>query len=140
MPISLFLQTRRSMLYNFFKSNSSSINKFYRDCQVLSIALNSIGLENVCLHGFMRQKERVAALGRFKSKIVRILIATDGISLHPLVFSCINFSPFSRQQRLGYSKRATCFKSSSSEISKRVCASSRPNGKSWKKWIGNFNF
>lgn len=44
---------------------------------MLSIALNSVGLENVCLHGFMRQKERVAALGRFKSNIVRILIATD---------------------------------------------------------------
>lgn len=49
----------------------------FRDCQVLSIALNSVGLDNVCLHGFMRQKERVAALSRFKSNIVRILIATD---------------------------------------------------------------
>ena len=48
-----------------------------KDCQVLSIALNSVGLDNVCLHGFMRQKERVAALSKFKSNIVRILIATD---------------------------------------------------------------
>jgi ATP-dependent RNA helicase DDX49/DBP8 len=48
-----------------------------KDCQVLSLALNSIGLENVCLHGFMRQKERVAALHKFKSKIVKVLIATD---------------------------------------------------------------
>lgn len=48
-----------------------------KDCQVLSLALNSIGLENVCLHGFMRQKERVAALSKFKSKIVKVLIATD---------------------------------------------------------------
>lgn len=48
-----------------------------KDCQVLSIALNSVGLENVCLHGFMRQKERVAALNKFKSNIVRILIGTD---------------------------------------------------------------
>lgn len=44
---------------------------------MLSIALNSVGLENVCLHGFLRQKERVAALSRFKSNHVRILIATD---------------------------------------------------------------
>lgn len=44
---------------------------------MLSVALNSIGLDNVCLHGFMRQKERVAALNRFKSNIVRVLIATD---------------------------------------------------------------
>jgi ATP-dependent RNA helicase DDX49/DBP8 len=50
---------------------------FFRDCQVLSIALNSVGLDNVCLHGFMRQKERVAALSKFKSNIVRVLIATD---------------------------------------------------------------
>lgn len=39
--------------------------------------LNAIGLENVCLHGFMRQKERVAALNKFKSNHVRIIIATD---------------------------------------------------------------
>nr|XP_019536690.2 probable ATP-dependent RNA helicase Dbp45A [Aedes albopictus]XP_019543103.2 probable ATP-dependent RNA helicase Dbp45A [Aedes albopictus] len=48
-----------------------------KDCQVLSITLNSIGFDNVCLHGFLRQKERVAALNRFKSKHVRVLIATD---------------------------------------------------------------
>lgn len=44
---------------------------------MLSIALNAVGLENVCLHGFLRQKERVAALNKFKSNLVRILIATD---------------------------------------------------------------
>lgn len=44
---------------------------------MLSIALNSVGLENVCLHGFLRQKQRVSALSRFKSNHVRILIATD---------------------------------------------------------------
>ncbi|CAO1315564.1 unnamed protein product [Diamesa hyperborea] len=48
-----------------------------KDCQVLSLALNSVGLDNVCLHGFLRQKERVAALSKFKSNHVRILIATD---------------------------------------------------------------
>lgn len=31
----------------------------------------------MCLHGFLRQKERVAALNKFKSNHVRILIATD---------------------------------------------------------------
>lgn len=36
-----------------------------------------MGLDNVCLHGFLRQKERVAALSKFKSNHVRILIATD---------------------------------------------------------------
>ncbi|KAG4066284.1 hypothetical protein HA402_000508 [Bradysia odoriphaga] len=46
-------------------------------CQLLSMTLNAVGLENVCLHGFMRQKERVAALNKFKSNHVRTIIATD---------------------------------------------------------------
>lgn len=46
-------------------------------CQLLSMTLNAVGLTNVCLHGFMRQKERVAALNRFKSNHVRTIIATD---------------------------------------------------------------
>lgn len=50
---------------------------FARCCQLLSMTLNSVGIENVCLHGFMRQRERVAALNRFKSNHVRTLIATD---------------------------------------------------------------
>lgn len=41
------------------------------------MTLTSIGYDNVCLHGFMRQKERVAALAKFKSGHTRILIATD---------------------------------------------------------------
>lgn len=41
------------------------------------MTLNAIGIENVCLHGFMRQRERVAALNKFKSNHVRTLIATD---------------------------------------------------------------
>ncbi|XP_055609213.1 probable ATP-dependent RNA helicase Dbp45A [Uranotaenia lowii] len=48
-----------------------------KDCQVISMTLNTIGFANVCLHGFLRQKERVAALNKFKSKHVRVLIATD---------------------------------------------------------------
>ncbi|XP_037934007.1 probable ATP-dependent RNA helicase Dbp45A [Teleopsis dalmanni] len=46
-------------------------------CQLLSMTLNNIEIENVCLHGFMRQKERVSALNRFKSNHIRTLIATD---------------------------------------------------------------
>lgn len=41
------------------------------------MTLNSVGIENVCLHGFMRQRERVSALNKFKSNHVRTLIATD---------------------------------------------------------------
>uniref|UniRef100_A0A182S8T4 RNA helicase n=1 Tax=Anopheles maculatus TaxID=74869 RepID=A0A182S8T4_9DIPT len=57
-----------------------------KDCQILSMSLNSFGFDNVCLHGFLRQRERVAALNKFKSKHVRIMIATDvasrGLDIH----------------------------------------------------------
>ncbi|XP_039479681.1 probable ATP-dependent RNA helicase Dbp45A isoform X2 [Drosophila santomea] len=46
-------------------------------CQLLSMTLKNMDIDNVCLHGFMRQKERVAALSRFKSNQIRTLIATD---------------------------------------------------------------
>lgn len=49
----------------------------YRCCQLLSMTMNKVGIENVCLHGYMRQRERVAALSKFKSNHVRTLIATD---------------------------------------------------------------
>ncbi|XP_059613941.1 probable ATP-dependent RNA helicase Dbp45A [Phlebotomus argentipes] len=48
-----------------------------KDCQLLSTTLNEVGFSNVCLHGYMRQRERVAALAKFKSSHVRTLIATD---------------------------------------------------------------
>lgn len=41
------------------------------------MTLTTIGLDNVCLHGFMRQKERIAALNKFKSNYVKTIIATD---------------------------------------------------------------
>lgn len=41
------------------------------------MTLNAVGIDNVCLHGFMRQRERVAALNKFKSNHIRTLIATD---------------------------------------------------------------
>uniref|UniRef100_A0A1B6L5D5 RNA helicase n=1 Tax=Graphocephala atropunctata TaxID=36148 RepID=A0A1B6L5D5_9HEMI len=48
-----------------------------KNCQLLSITLNEVGFENVALHGMIPQKERLASLARFKSNMVRILIATD---------------------------------------------------------------
>lgn len=43
----------------------------------MSITLNAIEFSNVCLHGFLKQRERVAALNKFKSNHCRILISTD---------------------------------------------------------------
>ncbi|KAK6626360.1 hypothetical protein RUM43_006671 [Polyplax serrata] len=48
-----------------------------RNCQLLSMTLNDVGFENMAIHAMMKQKERFAALSRFKSNIVKILIATD---------------------------------------------------------------
>ncbi|XP_050355560.1 probable ATP-dependent RNA helicase Dbp45A [Nymphalis io] len=48
-----------------------------KECQVLSMMLNAIGMDNVCLHGFMRQKERVSALTQFRSNLKCTLIATN---------------------------------------------------------------
>ena len=35
------------------------------------------GLPSVCLHSVMTQSRRMAALGKFKSSLVRILVSTD---------------------------------------------------------------
>ncbi|KAI8440781.1 hypothetical protein MSG28_009109 [Choristoneura fumiferana] len=48
-----------------------------KECQVLSMMLNAIGMDNVCLHGYMRQKERVAALAQFRSNLKCTLVATN---------------------------------------------------------------
>ncbi|KAJ2945288.1 hypothetical protein O0L34_g9368 [Tuta absoluta] len=48
-----------------------------KECQVLSMMMNAIGMDNVCLHGYMRQKERVAALSQFRSNLKCTLVATN---------------------------------------------------------------
>lgn len=39
--------------------------------------LNDVGFENVALHAMIKQAQRLAALARFKSNTIKILIATD---------------------------------------------------------------
>lgn len=41
------------------------------------MVLNSVGFENVPLHGMISQTERLAALAKFKSNTIKILVATD---------------------------------------------------------------
>lgn len=48
-----------------------------KHCQLLSMTLNDVGFTNVALHAMIKQKERLAALNKFKSNHVQILIATD---------------------------------------------------------------
>ncbi|KAL0125849.1 hypothetical protein PUN28_004716 [Cardiocondyla obscurior] len=48
-----------------------------KHCQLLSMTLNDVGFTNVALHAMIKQKERLAALSKFKSNHVQILIATN---------------------------------------------------------------
>lgn len=41
------------------------------------MTLNDVGFENVALHGMIPQPKRLAALAKFKSNTVKMLIATD---------------------------------------------------------------
>lgn len=41
------------------------------------MTLNDVGFETVSLHSMISQKERLAALAKFKSNTVKMLIATD---------------------------------------------------------------
>ena len=44
---------------------------------LVSGVLSEVGVENVALHSLLSQNRRLAALGKFKSQHVRILVATD---------------------------------------------------------------
>nr|XP_048283223.1 probable ATP-dependent RNA helicase DDX49 isoform X2 [Myodes glareolus] len=46
-------------------------------CQILCMMLRKFNFPTVALHSMMKQKERFAALAKFKSSMYRILIATD---------------------------------------------------------------
>lgn len=44
---------------------------------MVSCILEEVGVENVALHSLLSQNRRLAALGKFKSEQVRVLVATD---------------------------------------------------------------
>ena len=44
---------------------------------LISGILSEVGVENVALHSLLSQNRRLAALGKFKSQQVRLLVATD---------------------------------------------------------------
>lgn len=84
-----------------------------KECQVLSMMLNAISMDNVCLHGFMRQRERVAALAQFRSNLKCTLVATNvaarGLDI-PTVDLVLNHKlPFEHKEyihRVGRTARA----------------------------------
>nr|XP_020636636.1 probable ATP-dependent RNA helicase DDX49 [Pogona vitticeps] len=48
-----------------------------KNCQILNMMLQKFNFPSVALHSMMKQKQRFAALAKFKSSIFKILIATD---------------------------------------------------------------
>ncbi|MBN3275141.1 DDX49 helicase, partial [Polyodon spathula] len=48
-----------------------------KNCQILNMMLREFSFPSVALHSMMKQKQRFAALAKFKSSIFKILIATD---------------------------------------------------------------
>lgn len=82
-------------------------------CQLLSMTLNEVGFPNVALHAMIKQRERLAALNKFKSNHSKILIATDvaarGLDI-PLVELVINLTvpnePKEYIHRVGRTARA----------------------------------
>ncbi|CAH2055643.1 unnamed protein product, partial [Iphiclides podalirius] len=84
-----------------------------KECQVLSMMMNAIGMDNVCLHGFMRQRERVAALAQFRSNLKCTLVATnvaarglDIPTVHLVVNHKLPLEPKEYVHRVGRTARA----------------------------------
>ncbi|XP_041970093.1 probable ATP-dependent RNA helicase Dbp45A [Aricia agestis] len=84
-----------------------------KECQVLSMMMNSIGMDNVCLHGYMRQSERAAALAQFRSNLRCTLVATgvaarglDVPTVHLVVNHKLPLEPNEYIHRVGRTARA----------------------------------
>lgn len=48
-----------------------------RSCQILCMTLSQLGFDSLAIHSMISQRERIAALTKFRSNTVQILIATD---------------------------------------------------------------
>jgi len=46
-------------------------------CQILAMVLNEVGMNCLALHSMIPQRQRLAALAKFKSHQTRVLVATD---------------------------------------------------------------
>lgn len=107
------VETIRTFRTNDPDSSIMIFTNTCKNCQLLSLTLNEIGFENVPLHSIMSQKQRLSSLAKFKSNIVRILIATDvasrGLDI-PTVSLVINHivpdSPVAYIHRVGRTARA----------------------------------
>lgn len=107
------VETIRSFLAENPDSSVMVFTDTCKNCQVISMALNEIGMENAPLHSMISQKERLLSLQRFKSESARILIATDvasrGLDI-PMVDLVVNHimpnNPTDYIHRVGRTARA----------------------------------
>eukprot|EP00922_Rhytidocystis_sp_ex-Travisia-forbesii_P049895 GHVS01074280.1.p1 GENE.GHVS01074280.1~~GHVS01074280.1.p1 ORF type:complete len:531 (-),score=110.77 GHVS01074280.1:257-1849(-) len=84
-----------------------------RECQQLNTTLEILGYSVTCLHSLHNQRRRAAHLGKFRSEISRILVATDvasrGLDI-PKVGFVVNFdfplTPRTYTHRVGRTARA----------------------------------
>ncbi|OXB73134.1 UNVERIFIED_CONTAM: hypothetical protein H355_012059 [Colinus virginianus] len=57
--------------------NPVTLSGVSKECQILNMMLRKFSFPSVALHSMMKQRQRFAALAKFKSSIFKILIATD---------------------------------------------------------------
>jgi len=104
------------VLNEFIAEKTGQVIVFTNTCRastVLSMTLCRMGLAAIPLHGQVKQRERTAALARFKSNTVRILFTTDvgsrGLDI-PLVDMIVNYDlpsvPKEYIHRVGRTARA----------------------------------
>eukprot|EP00922_Rhytidocystis_sp_ex-Travisia-forbesii_P030644 GHVS01045240.1.p1 GENE.GHVS01045240.1~~GHVS01045240.1.p1 ORF type:complete len:506 (+),score=81.69 GHVS01045240.1:94-1611(+) len=84
-----------------------------RECQLLNTTLELLGYSVTCLHSLQNQRRRAAHLGKFRSEVSRLLVATDvasrGLDI-PKVGFVVNFdfplAPHTYTHRVGRTARA----------------------------------
>jgi ATP-dependent RNA helicase DDX49/DBP8 len=84
-----------------------------KTCEIISALLTELEVENVALHSGISQARRLASLGKFKSRLVRIMVATDvasrGLDI-PSVDLVVNYdlpyTPKDYVHRIGRTGRA----------------------------------
>lgn len=84
-----------------------------RNCHFLAMLLTELDFEVTMIHSQLAQRKRIANIGKFKSQLVRILIATDvasrGLDI-PMVQFVLNYdipmSPKDYVHRVGRTARA----------------------------------
>lgn len=83
------------IVQNFLKDKPKGSVIIFTDtcksCQILGMTLSELGFDSLALHSMITQRERIAALTKFRSNTVKILVATDVASRGLVFFISIFF-------------------------------------------------